>query len=259
MSTPAFAAEGKQQNTVYLDGQAFTFSVELDGTVNVKGKGSNSKAYLTILSNGTGAAQTVDENGTCIQYELQVNDLSLNKVDVTASQKDKPHKNNNQKPKNEKHYKSVKEIVGDSYVGQATLVAAAGISLATLLTVVLTITGTIVIGGCIYYAVANVIEKIKSDSSKQKYYYKAYISNYVTYIAFYSGTITQNQAASRIKSGQNVYTFTKSLAKAAVVSSGLGCITSPEIHLRKGTFSFYHYHTANRNGAHSLYGLPYTK
>ena len=59
-------------------------------------------------------------------------------------------------------------MMGKNYVGQASLVVVTGISLSTLLTVVLTIAGTIVVGGCIYYAVANVIEKMKSDSAKQK-------------------------------------------------------------------------------------------
>lgn len=135
---------------------------------------------------------------------------------------------------------------------------AAGISISTLLTVILAVTATIVVGGCTYYAVSTVIDKIKSNSAKQKYYYKAYISDYVTYIAFYSGTISQSQAASRLKSGQNVYTYTKSLAKTATVATGLGCI-GPEITYRSGKFSFWHYHPGNRNGAHCLYGLPYTK
>lgn len=129
-----------------------------------------------------------------------------------------------------------------------------------MLVVVLEVTATIVVAGCVYYAVSTVIEKIKSNKKKQKYYYKAYIdvTTQTTYIAFYSKTITKKQAASRIKSGNNIYTFTKKKAKAAVVAAGLGYV-GPEIHLRKGKFVFHHFHTRNRNGAHSLYGMPYTK
>lgn len=255
----AFAAEINDQKTVYVDGKAFVYSIASDGTLEVQGKSDNGKSYLTILPDGTAEAQAMDETGQYIQYELEINDLSLEKVDVTATHESSTFARGLQRTQIVEHFTCVEDIMGKSYVGQASLVVVTGISLSTLLTVVLTITGTIVVGGCIYYAVANVIEKIKSDSAKQKYYYKAHIADYVTYIAFYSGTITQSQAASRIKSGQNVYTYTKSLAKAAVVSAGLGCITSPEIHLRSGALTFYHYHTANRNGAHSLYGLPYTK
>jgi hypothetical protein len=49
--------------------------------------------------------------------------------------------------------------------------------------------------------------------------------------------------------------YTKSLAKAATIAAGMG-YDGPEILYRTAKFSFYHYHTANRNGVHCLYGLP---
>lgn len=64
-------------------------------------------------------------------------------------------------------------------------------------------------------------------------------------------------AVSRIVCGSDTYTFTSSQAKGIVKSTGLG-VTSSENHwawYKVGSF-FNHYHTANRNGAHSFYGIP---
>lgn len=255
MSHTAMAAEKGGGQTVYYDGMAFSYEVDEDGNIEVKGMEDGGRSYITVYTDGTAEAQAMNEDGQYIQYDLEMKELSFEEVDVVAREKNNRLGNKHRTHRTE-HFDSVEDIVGKQYVGQA-LTLGWGVFLTTLVAVVIAVVGTIVVGGCIYYAVSTVIDKIQSDKAKQKYYYKAYIADYVTYIAFYNGTITQSQAASRIKSGQNVYTYTKALAKAAVVSAGLGCTSSPEIHLRKGYFAFYHYHTLNRNGAHSLYGLPY--
>jgi len=53
------------------------------------------------------------------------------------------------------------------------------------------------------------------------------------------------------------YTYTSTRARSIVVSTGLG-VTHSETSWKwyRACSYFYHYHTANRNGAHSFYGLP---
>ena len=57
--------------------------------------------------------------------------------------------------------------------------------------------------------------------------------------------------------GGDTYTYTSGLAKSVVAATGLG-VTESENHwawYKVGSF-FKHYHTENRNGAHSFYGIP---
>lgn len=249
MGVKGYASEIDQE-TVFVDGMEFKYYTTDNGSIIVESLEDNGKSRLEIGVDGEAVATVMNEDNEYEDYNLIINELTQEDVDIVVTDE-----NDNVV----EVYDEVEDIMGDEYVGQAAIVYGTGVLIGTLVTVVLAVTATIVVGGLIYYAVSSVISKIQNDSAKQKYYYKAYIKDYVTYIAFYSGTITQSQAASRIKSGQNVYTYTSSLAKSAVVSAGLGGATSSEIHLRTGKFAFYHYHPYNRNGSHSLYGLPYTK
>lgn len=242
------ADNNSTREIVYVDGIAFEYYISDLGETIIKSLDDNGKTYLKLDSNGNAEAEVFNKENY-EQYNLDIQDLSEENLYIEV------------KKDNElvEVFDKVDDILSDEYTGQAAITMGTGIAIGTLVTVLLQVTATVVIGGLTYYAVSTVIDKIKNNKNNKNAYYKASIQNYTTYIAFYSGKITKNQAASRIKSKQNVYTYTKDLAKQAVVASGLGCITSPEIHYRKGKFSFYHYHTLRRNGAHSLYGMPYTK
>lgn len=232
---------------VYVDGIAFECYVNDNGELIISSLDDDGQTYLKLDSDGSAESQILND-GVLEEYDLEIQELSEEEVYVEVI---------DEEDEIVEIYDSLEDLSVDEYEGQsATIGIGVGVAIGTLVTVLLQITVTVIVAGVVYYAVSNVINKIKSDSKKQKYYYKAAIKNHTVYIAFYSGTITKNQAASRLKSGQNVYTFTKKLAKQAVVATGKGYI-GEEIHLRKGTFQFYHYHTGNRNGSHSLFGLPY--
>ena len=121
---------------------------------------------------------------------------------------------------------------------------------------------TITIGGVVYTVAVKATEWIKKNNKRQKNYYKAYYSNKhkEVYIAK-SNPISRKSAGSRIRNGKSVYTYTKTLAKKAMITAGKGWV-GPEIDKKKksniGKPLHYHYHTKNRNGAHMWYGMPKT-
>ena len=109
-----------------------------------------------------------------------------------------------------------------------------------------------VIAGVTCYAVDAVISDVRKNS---KYYYKAYRRLNTVFINPIA--IPEAQASNRIRAGADTYTYTQSLARKIVVSAGLG-VVGPENHwawYKIGSY-FSHFHTGNRNGAHSFYGLP---
>ena len=244
---PKVSGAENNKEVVYVDGISFEYFVDDSGELNIRSLEDNGKTYLKLNSEGEAEVQLLEDE-SYEEYKLDIEELTEEEVYVEV---------NDDEGERVDIYDDIDDILVDEYEGQA-LAVGTGISMATLLTVTLMVTSAVVVGGVTYYAISTVIEKVKSNNNNKNSYYKAYIQNYVTFIAFYSGKISKNQAASRIKSGNNVYSYSKSMAKSAVNSAGLG-IVGPEIHLRKGKFAFYHYHTANRNGAHSLYGMPYTK
>lgn len=123
-----------------------------------------------------------------------------------------------------------------------------------LLKILLGLALTVIIGGIVYYAVPRVIEKIKQNSYISKYY-RAYLGSKTIFVALYH-SISKTSATNRVASGQNIYTFYSTNARSAVSNTGLG-YTHDEAHRKPKQFTFNHYHTANRNGAHAWYGLPY--
>lgn len=125
-------------------------------------------------------------------------------------------------------------------------------------TVVVKVSITVVLAGVTYTVAAKAYEKIKNQSRKRNSYYRAKYKDGNVYIAYSNGSISKRVAANRIKNGLSVYTYKSSNAKEAMNTANRGR-TKAEIHLHKGSVSFYHYHTARRNGAHMWFGRPYTK
>ena len=133
-----------------------------------------------------------------------------------------------------------------------------GLVIGGFVTIVVKVAATIVIGRITYTIAAKAYENIKKKKQKQKYYYKAEYRNGHVYIAYKKGKISRKSAGNRIRGKKSVYTFLRSNAKKAMTSAGQGR-TKAEIHLKKGSVSFRHYHTKRRNGAHMWFGPPYTR
>jgi hypothetical protein len=113
----------------------------------------------------------------------------------------------------------------------------------------------IVVAGMTCYAIEKVIEQLKNNDNRHRYYSATIPSQYNT--VFVSPIpITRTHAINRIRAGRDTYTFLEDNAYSVVRDVGLGVI-GPEIESENsdkiGIF-FKHFHTGNRNGAHSFYG-----
>ena len=64
---------------------------------------------------------------------------------------------------------------------------------------------------------------------------------------------------SRIRNGKNAYTYTRTLAKKAMITAGKGWRKSgidKKNERNIGKPLYYHYHPKVKNGAHMWYGMP---
>ena len=230
---------------ITYDGIEFSVRISDSGTISIEAEGEYD-GRLTLNSDGTCSAYAYNNENKCKEnYVLEISDLSEEKVNVEVW---------NENGEKVKTYTSYQEIIPDVYTGQASIVIGGGISLLLLLKILLGLALTVIIGGIVYYAVPRVIEKIKQNSYISKYY-RAYLGSKTIFVALYH-SISKTSATNRVASGQNIYTFYSTNARSAVSNTGLG-YTHDEAHRKPKQFTFNHYHTANRNGAHAWYGLPY--
>ena len=123
-----------------------------------------------------------------------------------------------------------------------------------------------------YIMAKDFYKSITKASAKQKQralnsYYPAYIQSNVIYIS--SKDISLNEAAARLLTVQNIYTYYSANAKKAVIKAGFSP-KGPEIHRDnknlKGKYVFYHYHPGHTDSknimkksldSHALYGDPH--
>lgn len=202
---------------VYVDGNEILVTVnQATGTIIAKSTDKADESYLEISCDGEGSAMIQDDvEGEYENYDLTIENLSYNDVDVVVENEDEDIV---------EEYDCVDELFEDSYEGQAAVAVVTGISVGTLLTAVLEAAACIAIGGIIYYGGKAAVQAIKKSSKKQKYYYKAYIYNKNVFIAV-KNRISKNAAVKRISKGGEVYTYTSKLAKSAILATGKKCIS----------------------------------
>lgn len=236
----------KVKDVIYIDGTKLSYEMEADGVTLSSGKSS-----LTIQDDHTGTAHIVNDDSV-EDFELNIVDLSRDAVYVVATNK-----------KTGEQFTI--DHLGDestSYTGQAAIAltgsAAIYLSLQTFLYYMILVGLTIVVAGVVYYAIDKAIVKIRQNKEhSQSKYYPAKLSGKMVYIAM-KNPISLSQASTRIRRGQDIYTYFSGNAKKAVLGSGLGSWYKSEIDQKrkKGYIYFYHWHTANRNGAHAWFGNP---
>lgn len=235
---------------VYVDGNKIKVTVDLNKRrVISQAAGNRDESYLEIDANGEGTTTIFDEEeGEYIDYELDIDELSYEDVEIDVI---------DEMGDIAECYNDYEDIVEDRYEEQAVAVTVVtGITVGTLITAILEVAACIVVAGIVFYGAKAAVAYIKKKSEQKKYYYKAYIYEKNVFINL-SSKISRKSAVKRIRLGKNVYTYTSSRARAIVLETGLGC-TGAEISDLKGKIRFYHYHTANRNKAHSFYGEPIT-
>lgn len=236
-------------NIVYVDGNAIKVSVNSrTGLITAESLSRKDDSCLEISMDGDAVTTVYDpEEDEYVNYALEINDLSQDEVDIEVIDDEGNIVDS---------YEEVDDLLEDTYEGQAAVTVLTGITVGSLITAVLKVAACIAVAGVVYYGAKAAVKTIQRTRSKQKYYYKAYIYNKNVFIAI-RHSISKAAAINRLRKRQNIYTYTSTLAKSAVLGTGLGC-TRKEISDLRGKIRFYHYHTANRNGSHAFFGLPYT-
>lgn len=240
---------GVTSEVVYVDGEEFIVTTNLDdGIVTVKTTDKDDESVLEISGNGDANVTVLDNiEEEYVDYSLDIEDFSEENLDIEVIDED-----GNVVEKIDEY----DDLINDSYDGQvaATVTVATVISVESLITALLASAACIAVAGVIYYGAKAAVREIEKTKEKKKYYYKAYIYNKNVFINL--NRISKASAISRIKSGENIYTYTKSLAKEVTKASGLG-VSSPDISCFKGKkVKFYHYHTSPKNKSHIFYGVP---
>lgn len=239
------AAFSNDKTIVYVDGIKFKITSEEDSTtVETVGLVNNSKMILDL--EGNARVELVDENRNIKEYTLKINTLLEDAVDFTITD------NNGET----KHYNDIEQLKNDEYEGQAAIVIGiGGATLGAFLQALLyAIIGTTVvyIAGYACMELADALRTRKMSSTK---YYRAFRSNSKVYVG--KQTISRSAAVSRLRTGQDTYTWSKSNAKSIASSVGRG-VKGPEIDSlrRKGVY-YYHYHPKSGARFHSFYGNAY--
>ena len=231
-----------------LDGITYSIEIDEDYNITISGKSGKSSGKLVLDSDLTGTIQISSGLASrATKYTVTIDELNPEESICNVTMVDSKTKLTESL--------SYSDIIKDEYVGQvaATVTLSGTISVATLLAVLLLLSLAVIVSGVIYYAVEAVISAVKKVPNTC---YKAYHGRSV-YISRHS--ISFSAAVKRIKNRQDTYTYNKATARSIVQSTGYGC-TSAEIDKNwqnKVGIYFYHFHTANRNGAHSFYGTPH--
>lgn len=238
---------GSTRDVVYVDGKEFVVITNLDnGIVSVKTTDKDDESVLEISENGDANITVLDEaEEEFVDYSLNIEDFSEENLDIEVINED---------GEVVEKIDEYDDLINDSYDGQAAIAVVTVITVETLITALLASAACIVVSGIVFYGAKAAVREIEKTKKQKKYYYKAYIYNKNVFINL--NRISKTSAISRIKKGKNIYTYTKSLAKAVTKASGLG-VSSPDISCFKGKkVKFYHYHTNPKNGSHIFYGVP---
>ena len=239
----------EKEQIVYVDGIRFVYKIDINGNTTIVSTGKYAGAKLVLNNNGNAYAQVKNKIGVNQKYNLQINDLSKEDVDIDIY---------NTHHVKVDEYDSVSDLYQDDYKGQSFITLPVQL-LGTMIKVLITVAATIVVGKIIYYAGAAATEAIKQEQKKKKQYFRARLSQGHVYIA-YANPISLTTASNRIRNVKNLYTFRQSRARDAVLESGYGC-SAKEVNKNKkpGKIYYYHFHTVPKNGAHAWFGHPITR
>lgn len=248
------------ETTVYVDGVEFKVSINDDLEIEVEGCTDNCEALLVIDKDGNGEVNIEDKEAVSEEYDLDINELSKYDADVDVYEDGKKID----------EITSVDEIVEDKYEGQTAIAISAGgvvISIGMLLEAMLNALLAVVIAGVLYIVVTKLYSKVEAATKTKKekakkYYYKAAV--WKGQVVVSPVGITKSKAVSRVKNNLSIYSFTSTMARAAITQAGYCCSVSEIDKKRyKGHIYLRHYHKANKmgkvlhtGGFHSFYGAP---
>lgn len=268
--SPCAVASFENDDIIYtktftFEDTEYTLSGYGDGSFSLISGSGEDMSCLTVDSDGNGIAE-ITNNGTTEMMSVDINDLSSSDVDVTIYESSTSPQNSMASHSTDSqgvyHINSFEELsdLAHNSVQTRSVIAVSVWSLSKLLYVVVSVLLTVVVAGVTYHAIASVVEAIQDNRDKARECFKAYYKSGLTDVYIdYSSPISPTEAVARVKSGLSFYTFNPTNAYNNVNAAELGVI-GPEIDKnRKANYLYYyHYHTANRNGAHGWYGVPVT-
>lgn len=254
---------------IVVDGVEYSISLDEDGNIFVNGEGEGNSVELLLNQEGE-ADVTVENNGETEKVEYLVENLSEDDVDVKVIEDGKVVD----------EYNSFEDIIEDEYVGQAAVTSevflvAGAVTLLVLLycsCIIVRDKKTYVLSTTFRDAVSSATTKVRDEFKRM--WFPAIIVDHSVYILPTGKTLAS--AHNYLINGVNVYSFTSSLAKAAITynSSLLPIIHSSngnifatgsgEYHTKNCSkkYVYRHYHMGypgsylQYNSAHSLYGAP---
>lgn len=247
------ATDSKVIETVYNDGIEYKVITDVNkGTITVKTADNDNDAELVIdVEASEGMAYVYnEESGCCENINLEINSLTEKTVDIVVT---------DEQDKIIDEITSIDEIIDDSFEPQAAVAVTVvvGITVETLLEILLGVCAAIAVAGVIYYGAKAAVKAIEKTKDDKKAYFKAYIYNYNVFVDCHN-RISRTSAINIIRNRYtpyNVYTYVRDQAKDITISAGYG-IVGPEKSCLPGKIVMYHYHRADRKGAHVFYGLP---
>ncbi len=241
LSSFAYSSDNNGK-TVFVDGIEYYVSIDNEFTITVETVGLKTNAKLIIDKYGNGSISGIKTQNKGEVYSVTINELSSNSLDMKIKSNGKEIQ----------RFTKPQDLFKDEYIGQSTIVIG-GTVLGAKLVQALIASGLILIATGITWVAVKAVADILEDSSTA--YFKCKFSLGTLFIN--PDDITKSHAINRIKGGYDVYTFLQANASSIVVAAGKGII-GPENHYAWWKLGDYydHYHTADRNGAHSIYGLP---
>lgn len=242
-----YASYDEGNNSVYVNGVEFVSSTDEDGNVVVNAIGLSSSPEMTLYSDGTAELDMNSNSSSEDTINMEFEELSSDSLEVEIEYDGKVES-----------VETIDDILVDEYNGQSVLVATAAgfvtITVADFLLALVLTTAVVVIAGVLYKSLTQLADLI--ESSKNSYYPAVVVKAVGVFISPIA--VSRIVAISTIKAGKDIYTKYKTNAQSIVQLTNLGVI-GPELDKKwysLGLF-YYHYHTSNRNGAHSFYGQAY--
>lgn len=248
-----------QVNELYYEGESYVTYIDAEKEQHVEQFVSDTSdeiaTELVLDENGIGKCYVSDENSTSA-YDLKVRELNEECVDVEIYQDGKLIK----------HITDISELEVDTYEGQmaTSFLTVLVYSVVAAIAVVVTVRAVIYVGSVLYESLSKVYDDIReialaTTNTISNRWYRAKLDCEDVFIDF-ANPMPITSAASRISQGLNTYAFFASDALGAVVTTGRGYVGAEiDTNKKSGRIYYYHYHTADRNGAHSWFGAPYTK
>ena len=165
-----------EKDFIYVDGIKYDYVIDKDGTIKIETDSSKVNGKLILNSEANGVVQVENTDGKLEKYEIEVNDLTIENVDIDIFEDDGDIY---------EEIDSMEELLTDEYECQAAAtVTVTVISISTLLKVLLLIAQTVIIAGVVYYAATTVAEAIQNNDKKRNLYYCAYLRGKDVYISY---------------------------------------------------------------------------